>query len=105
MSDLVFVFVLLPCVGAVVAGAVLWDWRLAAAAFFGALGLLFISPAFPEALRVMGGSVVSGVAVGSLALAILLYLRQPVSVWTRMSTSMIAAFVLHYAHLFTIGAA
>jgi len=105
MSDLVFVFVILPCIGAVIAGAALWDWRLAAAAFFGALGLLFAAPIFPEPLRIMGGSTVSGVAVGALAVAVLLMLRQPVSIWTRMSIAMMTAFAVHYAHLFTLGRA
>lgn len=105
ISDLAFVFVILPCIGAVCAGAVLFDWRLAAAAVCGAVGLLLIGPVFPEALRVMTGSVVSGVAVGALALSVLLYMRQPVSIWTRMTTAMVAAFAVHYAHLITLGRA
>ncbi len=98
ISNLGFVFVVLPCIGAVIAGALLYDWRLAAAAACGALGLLLSAPLLPDVVRLLS-SLMSGVAVGALALAVWLLWRPATVLWTRMSVAMLAAFVVHFIHL------
>lgn len=99
ISNMAFVFVVLPCIGAAIAGAVLFDWRLAAAALCGALGLLFVAPLLPEVLRVTGGSLVSGIAVGAATTLVVLFWRPVASFWSRMTIAMMAAFTVHFAHL------
>lgn len=104
ISDFSFVFVIIPCIGAILAGAVLFDWRLAAATACGAFGLLFVAPLLPEMARVFGTSFVSGVAVGALALVAHLLWRPTVGIWSRMTSAMMAAFAVHFALLaLTVG--
>ena len=95
MSGFAFVFVGLPCLAAALAGALLRDWRLAAAAAAGATGLLFlvVGPITPW---------LSGLAVGALALVALLLLRPGAEIWTRLLTAVAAAFTVHYALLLTL---
>lgn len=103
-SNTSFVFVILPCITAVIAGLLLFDWRLAAATACGAIGLLFIAPLMPNAVRLFGSSIISGVAVGSLALVVVLLIRPTTAIWTRMTIAMLAAFSVHYLHLIlTVG--
>ncbi|AGI66394.1 hypothetical protein OAN307_c06670 [Octadecabacter antarcticus 307] len=103
-SNTSFVFVILPCIAAVTAGLFLFDWRLAAATACGAIGLLFIAPLMPNAVRLFGSSIISGVAVGSLALVVVLLIRPTTAIWTRMTIAMLAAFSVHYLHLIlTVG--
>ena len=103
-SSVSFVFVVLPCISAVIAGMLLFDWRLAAATACGAIGLLFIAPKMPDAVRVFGSSIMSGVAVGSLALVVVLLIRPTTAKWSRMTIAMLATFGVHYFHLIlTVG--
>ena len=95
MSGMALVFVGLPCLTACIAGWLLKDWRLAAAAAAGAAGLLFLL----DRLWLPG---LSGIAVGALALVPLLLLRPAADVWTRLLTTLAAAFVVHYALLLTM---
>lgn len=104
ISDFGFVFVIIPCIAAVIAGAVLYDWRLAAAAACGAFALLFVAPLLPDAARLFGTSFISGVAVGALALVAHLLWRPTVGIWSRMTSAMMAAFAVHFALLvLTVG--
>lgn len=102
MTGLYFPFLFVPSLAATAAGWLLTDWRLAAAAAAGALGVLFLS---------LGGSgvfllpVASGIAVGALTLVVLLLLRPDATLWSRMTWALCAAFAVHFAQLFWIGAA
>ena len=95
MSGMVFVFVGLPCLGAGLAGWLLRDWRLAAAAAAGSAGLLFLL----SRLWLPG---LSGIAVGALALVALLLYRPDADIWTRLLSAVAAAFVVHFTLLLTL---
>ncbi|MDE0968071.1 MAG: hypothetical protein OSA51_01555 [Octadecabacter sp.] len=98
-SSVSFVFVILPCIAAVITSLLLSDWRLAAAMACGATGLLIITPMMPDAVRLFGLSIISGVLVGSLALVVVLLIRSTTAMWTRMTIAMLATFSVHYFHL------
>lgn len=103
MSGLTIAFVLIPCIAAVITGAVIYDWRLAAAAFCGALAFLFLAPSLPEAIRVFGSSAVSGIALGSMTLIVLLLWRPTVATWSRMTAAMLVTFAITFGHLISLG--
>lgn len=99
MSGLTVAYVLIPCIGAVLLGAVIRDWRLAAAAACGALGLLVLRDALPETLRVFGPPVLVGVALGAIALVPYLVKRPTADVWGRMIAALIPTFLLSFLFL------
>ena len=103
ISSAAFVFVLLPCIAASLVAMILIDWRLAAAVACGALGLLFLAPALPEAVRVFGGPVMTGVALGALAVVALLVWRPVASMWSRMMVALMVTFALTFGNLITLG--
>ena len=103
-SSVSFVFVILPCIAAIITGLLVFDWRLAAAMACGAAGLLFIAPIMPDAARLFGSSIISGVLVGSLAMVLVLLIRPTTAMWSRMTITMLATFSVHYFHLIlTVG--
>ena len=103
MSGLTIAFVLIPCIAAAITGAMISDWRLAAAAFFGALGFLFLAPSLPEAIRVFGSSAVTGIALGSATLIAMLLWRPTTSTWSRMTAAMLVTFAVTFGHLISLG--
>ncbi len=104
MWNIAIPFVLLPCLGAVIAGWGLADWRLAGIAVCAALAVLALSAFLPAGLRLFGLPLVSGVLVGAISLIPLLILRPDASVWGRMTLAMLVAFAVHMAHLYwTLG--
>ncbi len=102
MSAILVSFVLLPCIGAILAGYLLFDWRLAAAAACGAAGLTFLGPLLPTAVRLYAQPAFTGVFVGAVTLVLLLRRRPAISVWSRMTWALGVAFVLHLFGLFFI---
>ena len=102
MWDIAIPFVLLPCLGAVIAGWGLADWRLAGIAVCAALVVLAVAAFLPVSLRLFGLPLVSGALVGALALIPVLYWRGDVNLWSRMSVAMMAAFAVHMLHLYTV---
>jgi hypothetical protein len=100
ISGVAFTFVLLPCIAAVAAAAILRDWRLAAAVLFGGLALAFIAP-------VLGGygllvlPVAVGVALGALVTAISLWRDPDVDMWARMLRALIVSFAASFLNLIT----
>ena len=100
ISSVAFTFVILPCMAAVGFAALVRDWRLAAAGFFGALGLAFITPA-------MGGyavlllPVAIGLALGALITAISLWRDPDLDLWGRMLRALLVAFIATFVNLIT----
>jgi len=84
IHELGFTFIVLPCIGAVAIAAALRDWRLAAAAAFGLLGVLFISSTIPEAVRLFIIPIVFGAMIGAAITTLRLVLRPSADVWSRM---------------------
>ncbi|MCF2871021.1 hypothetical protein L0664_08080 [Octadecabacter sp. G9-8] len=103
MSGVSVAFVLIPCIAAVITAAVISDWRLAAAAFFGAVGMLFLAPTLPDGVRVFGSPVFSGVAIGAATLVAQLLWRPTVSTWSRMTAAMMVTFAVTFGHLISLG--
>ena len=100
ISSVAFTFVILPCMAAVTVAAVVRDWRLAAAALSGALGLAFIAPMFGAPGLILLPIAV-GAALGALVTAISLYRRDDVDLWTRMLRALLVAFVASFLNLIT----
>ncbi len=100
IEGLTLPFVLIPSIGGTIAGWLLTDWRLAGAAASGGFALMFIAGLFPEVIRVLALPLVSGIAVGALALAIVLFFRRDAGLWGRMTVGLLAAFFAHYGFLF-----
>ncbi len=100
IEGLTLPFVLIPSIGGTIAGWLLTDWRLAGAAASGGFALLFVAGLLPEVIRVLSLPLISGVAVGALALAPVLFLRPDAGVWSRMTVGLLAAFIAHYGFLF-----
>lgn len=104
ISSTAFVFVILPCFGAVLAGAVLFDWRLAAAALCGALGLMFALPALFAPLATLALPLVVGVALGALVVLLSLLRRPTLDLWSRMIRALLTAFAASFLNLLTVSA-
>ena len=68
MWDVAIPFVLLPCLGAVIAGWGLADWRLAGIAVCGGLAVLAVAAFLPASLRLFGSPLVRGALVGAVSL-------------------------------------
>ena len=102
MWDISIPFVLLPCLGGVIAGWALADWRLAGIAVCAALAVLAVAGFLPASLRLFGLPLVSGSLVGAVSMVVLLALRPDVSVWGRMTVAMLAAFAVHMTHLYMV---
>ena len=95
-------FLILPTIGGVLGGAIGVDWRLAAAALAGSLGLLFL-PIGAVGPGVLVLPVAGGIAVGAAIALLIAFWRRDVSLWTRMSAGMMGAFLLHLGHMARIG--
>lgn len=99
ISSISFAFVLLPCIGACVMAALLWDWRLVAAAAFGALGVLALGSALPEAVRVISLPIMMGVLIGAAVLVPRLATRPSIDVWSRMLWAVVPTFLITFLFL------
>lgn len=99
MSGLGLAFVLLPCIGASVMAALLWDWRLVVAAAFGALGILALGGYMPEPLRVISLPIVIGVILGAVFLAPRLATRPSIDIWSRMLWAIVPTFFITFFFL------
>lgn len=102
ISSAGFVFVILPCIGAVIAGAILFDWRLAAAALCGALGVVFALPVLAPVAATFTLPVMAGVALGALATLVALWRRPSLDVWGRMICALLVAFIASFFNLLTV---
>ncbi|MBT8411453.1 MAG: hypothetical protein KJP02_06625 [Octadecabacter sp.] len=102
ISNTAFVFVVLPCIGAVLAGALLFDWRLAAAALCGALAVMFALPALSATAATLALPVLVGVALGALVVLISLLRRPSLDVWSRMIRALLVAFAASFLNLLTV---
>lgn len=102
ISSIAFVFVILPCAGAVLAGALLFDWRLAAAALCGALAMIFALPVLAATVGTIALPFVAGVALGALAVLVSLWRRPSLDVWSRMIRALLTAFVASFFNLITV---
>jgi len=101
ISSVAFVFVIVPCMAAVAVGAVMFDWRLAAAAVCGGLALALIAPTFPSPVGPVLFPVAIGVALGGLATLIGLWRRPSMNVWSRMIVALLVAFIATFLNLIT----
>ncbi len=101
MDGLAFAFVTIPCFGACLAAAALRDWRLAGAVASGGAGLLVLASI--GALPPLGliWSVLSGVVFGAILTGFLLALRPDGSLWTRLTVTLCAAFIVFVTHMIT----
>ena len=99
MSGITVPYVVMPCIGAVVLGAMVRDWRLAAAALFGALAVLAANEYLPDPVRVFGLPVIMGIILGSVALVPYLAIRPVADVWGRMLCALIPTFVIGFLFL------
>ena len=100
ISGVAFTFVMLPCIGAVGAAALLRDWRLAAAALFGALALAFIAPSL-GGYGLLLSPVAIGAALGALVTAISLWRDPDLDTWGRMLRALILSFAATFLNLLT----
>lgn len=99
ISGLGVTFVLIPCIGAAVMGALLRDWRLVVAAAFGALGVIALGPSLPEAVRLISLPALMGVVIGASFLAPRLWFRPTSDIWSRMLWSMVPTFAITFLFL------
>ena len=99
MSGLPVTFVLLPSIAAVICAWAVRHWALGAALFFGAVGLLFLASNVPLGDLRFGMPFFTGAGVAGLVLAIGLLIRPGMSLWSRLSLALLAAFAVHYAYL------
>lgn len=99
INDFAFTFVIVPCIAACTVAAIIRDWRLAAAALCGALGLTLIAPALPPAIAYLGLPVFVGIALGALAVMVALLRRPSHDIWGRMLPALIFTFAVTFAHL------
>lgn len=91
-------FLILPTIGGVIGGWLAFDWRIAAAALAGALGILFLPLSGVGFLSLVALS--TGIAVGAATGLFLIWRYGDPSVWTRMTWGLTAAFALHTAHIY-----
>lgn len=101
ISGVAFAFVLLPCIGACVLGALVSDWRLVAAAACGAFGLVAISPYMSEPVRLISLPGLMGVVLGASVLGPRLYFRPTSDIWSRMLWAVVPTFVITFLFLIT----
>ena len=99
MNDLALRFVILPCAAACIIAALVFDWRLGAAAFFGALGLLFARASLPVGISYLSVPVFLGVALGAAAATVALLLRPSLDVWGRLIAALVFTAAISFAHL------
>ncbi|QMU58115.1 MAG: hypothetical protein GKR98_07845 [Boseongicola sp.] len=100
MDGVTFAFVLLPCLGAVTAGYLNSDWRLAGALAAGGFALLLVVPGSggPLGTYVLPG--VAGAAVAGLVLLPYLRWQQDTTIWGRMMVSLVAVVTVAFVNLF-----
>lgn len=98
ISSLGFTFVVIPCIGATAMAALLWDWRLVAAA---ALGVIALGPMLPETARLITLPALMGVVIGASALAPRLWTRPTSDIWSRMLWALVPTFALTFLFLIT----
>lgn len=99
ISGLGMTFVLLPCAGATAMAALLWDWRLVAAAAFGALGIIVVGAALPEPVRLISLPVLMGVVIGATMLGPRLWFRPTSDIWSRMLWAIVPTFAVTFLFL------
>jgi hypothetical protein len=99
ISGLGVTFVVLPCLGATIMAALLWDWRLVAATAFGALGVIALGGALPEAVRLISLPIVMGVIIGAVFLAPRLAIRPTSDIWSRMLWAIVPTFAITFLFL------
>lgn len=102
METILFPFVAVPCLAAIVVSYLITDWRLAGAVAAGAAGLLILPglvPALP--LTVFLLPLLFGAAVGAVTSGILLYVQNDSNLWTRMTWATGITFLAGFGLLFT----
>lgn len=99
MNEFAVTFVILPCIAACSLAAIIRDWRLAAAALFGALGMVFARAALPVGVATFTLPVVFGVVLGATATVAALLWRPTLDVWGRMLAALALTFVVSVGHL------
>ena len=98
MNGLGFAFLVLPSIAAVAVGWAVRHWALAAAVIAGGLGWLFLVPSLPGGARFIT-PFFTGAAVAGLVLLPALIWRPGISVWSRMTLALGAAFAAHLVFL------
>ena len=99
MNGLGLGFVVMPCLGATIMAALLWDWRLVTAAAFGGLGVLALGEYMPEALRVISLPIVMGIVIGAVFLVPRLATRPSIDIWSRMLWALVPTFLITFLFL------
>ena len=99
ISSIGFAFVILPCLGATVMAALLHDWRLVAAAAFGALGLLALSSYMSDPVRLITLPIIMGVVIGATFLVPRLAMRPTSDIWSRMLWAIVPTFIITFLFL------
>ena len=99
MGGLTFAFIILPCIGATVAGWRLHDWRLAGASAAGTLALIVLLYLLRLPFAVFALPVLVGLTLGALAVIPLLLYRPSASVWSRMMVAPGATFALSLVNI------
>ena len=99
ISGLGVSFVLIPCIGASVMAALLWDWRLVAAAAFGALGVIALGPYMSDPVRLITLPILMGVVLGATILGPRLFMRPSSDIWSRMLWAIVPTFLITFLFL------
>lgn len=99
ISSFGFTFVILPCIGATLMAALLPDWRLVAAAAFGALGVVALGASLPAALRLISLPIMMGIVIGATILGPRLWFRPSSDIWSRMLWAIVPTFLITFLFL------
>ena len=99
MDGATFAFIALPAFGALIAGYLLTDWRLAGAVAAGGFGLLLVLPGSAPNFATFALPVLLGAAAGALVLLPYLRFVPDGTVWGRMTIAIVAALVASVANI------
>lgn len=102
MNAFAVTFVILPCLAACVTAAIVRDWRLAAAALFGALGVIISRGALPVGAGTFALPVLFGIVLGAAGVVAALLWRPTLDVWGRMLAALGLTFIVSVGHLLII---
>ena len=93
-----FVFILLPCLGALLVAWGIRHWALAAAAFFGCIAGLYAVQLDGGNTRLVAPYLNCG-ALAAMLVFMMLRIRPELSLWTKMSVTLAVTFATHFAFL------
>lgn len=99
ISGIGFAFVIMPCIGACILAVLVRDWRLGAAAAFGALGVLALAEFLSEPVRLIALPLIMGIVIGATFLIPRLAMRSDVDIWERLLWAMVPTFIITFLFL------